>query len=707
MNSHVKIAKSFDLDAARQQVEVITGDSDSVMDWRVLPESEQAKQRFAALTPEECGKKRFNFRGRLCDLAETLIRKNMSGHGIFFMPNESDGTGRKKENMEAARCSVLDMDGTPLPKRWDIEPHLINETSPGRYQCIFAIERTTDLAAVEDVSRRLAAHFGGDPAVCDITHVFRVAGFYHQKGKLFRVRVALANEFDPPHKLSDFGFLPKLPPRESMSVSGVGDIDATKAALLLAEMDVEKVAGNQPWLDAAMSFHAASNDDPEVGDLFLDWCAGDPKYNNNEAEEFKNRERWKSFRLDKPSLKGVGSLIKIARDHGVQESTINAVFSDAAGDFDGADDSDFDMSEDEPDASKPKMQRLNGLSFQLASDVEAEKIDWLWKDRFATGKINFVAGYPDQGKSQIVCDIAARVTTGSAWPNGEGVAQTGSVIMLSAEDDASDTIKPRLVAAGADCSKIAIVQATVKTDKRGRRMFNLAEDLGQLTPLLAKLGDVRLVTIDPISAYMGGKGTADTYKNTEVRAVLAPLAEWAAKHGVTVLFVSHFNKNGSGRALSRMTDSLAFGALARCGWLVMPDEGEAGEPGRKLFLRGKNNLAADAGGLAYAIKAKTIEGDIEAPYIAWGGPVNLTADEAMERTGSKATAIDLAVTFLEDVLANGPVAVKSIREQAEAKGFSWRTVQRAIVEVGITVVRKGFGRGSETSWCLPDAGEDE
>ena len=79
--------------------------------------------------------------------------------------------------MVAARCIVLDLDHAPLPDRFTVEPHLILETSPGKHQCSFTLERTTDLAAEEDVSRRMAAHYGGDPAVCDATHVFRVAGF--------------------------------------------------------------------------------------------------------------------------------------------------------------------------------------------------------------------------------------------------------------------------------------------------------------------------------------------------------------------------------------------------------------------------------------------------------------------------------------------------------------------------------------------------
>jgi hypothetical protein len=335
-----QFAEAFDLQAAQQQLEIATGDPDPVIGFRFLPESPSLRRKRAEMTPEERAKTELNLRGRLSNPAvrRTLQEKNLAGYGIFFLASVSDGFGRKKENIVAGRCLVLDLDGSPLPPAWAIEPHWIQETSPDRHQCFFAIEPTTDLAGCEDASRRLAAHYGGDPAVCDIAHVFRLAGFYHLKRSRFQVRVVAQNDFDPPHKLCDFDFLPKLLPRATTTTSsGLGIVDAEKTKLLFAEMDVTKLAGNQAWLSFAMSLHAASNGDPEVRDLFLDWCATDPKY-ADEASAVLNRGRWDSFKLDKPTLMGVGTLKTLCRAYGVQETTLRAVFSNAASDFDGADD---------------------------------------------------------------------------------------------------------------------------------------------------------------------------------------------------------------------------------------------------------------------------------------------------------------------------------------------------------------------------------
>src|SRR5262249_55948125 len=149
-------------------------------------------------------------------------------------------------------------------------------------------------------------------------------------------------------------------------------------------------------------------------------------------------------------------------------------------------------------------------------------------------------------------NIAAAVTKGGKWPNDEGTAAQGTVLVLSAEDAAEDTLKPRLAAAGAGLARVVIVGAVVKT-VNWVRVLNLADDLQRLSAGVKKLREdghtVRLVVIDPISAYMGGKNKGDTFKNSDVRAILAPVIEWAARERLAVIGLSHFNKAGNGHAL--------------------------------------------------------------------------------------------------------------------------------------------------------------
>jgi hypothetical protein len=277
----------------------------------------------------------------------------------------------------------------------------------------------------------------------------------------------------------------------------------------------------------------------------------------------------------------------------------------------------------------------------------------------------------------------------------------GAVAVLSAEDDASDTIAPRLEAAGADMSKVFLVNMLVARDK-GKRMFNLAEDISQLTALKNAHPEINLVIIDPISAYMGSSKNVDTFRNSDVRAVLAPLGEWASKHGVAVVFVTHFSKSGTGSAINRVMDSLAFTALARSFWVVMPevDEKTRSETGRKLLLKGKQNIAPPMGGLAYRIEGVTLESGVSTSRIVWDDQVDLTGDDVLlrERTSAVSPKLDAAKAFLVRLLKDGEVNVRDIEAAAKLEGHALATVRRAKDDLPIGVYQHKDG----WSWELED-----
>ena len=144
----------------------------------------------------------------------------------------------------------------------------------------------------------------------------------------------------------------------------------------------------------------------------------------------------------------------------------------------------------------------SALVSRCAAEIRPEKIDWLWRGRLARGKHTCIAGEPGTGKSQLTIAVVAAVTTGGEWPCGEGRAPLGNVIILSAEDGAADTIIPRLLAAGADLSRVHVVSA-VRNPDGSRRALNLQHDLDLLEKKIAEVGDVVLVVVDPVSSYLG------------------------------------------------------------------------------------------------------------------------------------------------------------------------------------------------------------
>ena len=342
---------------------------------------------------------------------------------------------------------------------------------------------------------------------------------------------------------------------------------------------------------------------------------------------------------------------------------------------------------------KPRLEML------CMASVSPKPIEWLWLNRLAIGKVSMLAGEGGQGKSTILCDLAARTSTGARWPDGAEASRPGSVIILAAEDDVDDTLAPRLIAAGANMQRVHNIRGVVDNDQR--RSFNLQADLAALEQELQHLPDARLVIIDPISSYLG---RVDSHKNADVRAVLEPLGELASRCRVAVLANNHFSKGG-GDANSRMIGSVAFVNYARAGFIVTPD---AENEGRRLFLQSKTNIGPMMNGLAYRIGSRMIPDpdggdDILTSEIVWEtDPVKITANEAlaaMDEGFEGKTAKTEAVEFLQDILAAGPMKVAEINQQAREAGISSKALRSARESLGIKTEKSGMQGG--WIWALP------
>jgi putative DNA primase/helicase len=342
-----------------------------------------------------------------------------------------------------------------------------------------------------------------------------------------------------------------------------------------------------------------------------------------------------------------------------------------------------------------KQPLLSGAVLRRISEIPSQKISWLWPSRIPLGKLSYFAGDPGLGKSFVTLDIAARVTLGSQWPDGAAsIGQRGSVIILSAEDDAADTIRPRLEAAGADLSKALILQAVRRAKANGGdslEQFNLATDLDALQDAVTSVGDVRLIILDPISAYLGN---TDSHINAKVRGLLTPIAELARVLQVAIVAVDHLSKSNC-QALYRPNGSIAFTAAARAVWFFAknPDD-----PAQRLFLPGKLNLAPDQTGLSYTLKM--VKPDVV--VVSWGGPVTKSVNEVLQPEPAEQRSEHLeAMEWLRGRLSKGSVPSTQVRTEANAAGFSWSTVRRAKETLGIKPTKDGFQAG--WSWILPAA----
>ena len=328
------------------------------------------------------------------------------------------------------------------------------------------------------------------------------------------------------------------------------------------------------------------------------------------------------------------------------------------------------------------------------ADVSPRQIEWLWPDWIAIGKVSVLAGNGGQGKTTILCDWAARASTGARWPDDAAGSAPGDVIILAAEDDVEDTLAPRLIAAGADRARIFTVRAVHNNDN-SRRSFSLQADLARLESLIREKNNVRLVIIDPISSYLG---KVDSHKNADVRSVLEPLAEMAARLRVAVVCNNHFSK-GAGDANSRIIGSVAFVNQARAAFIVTDD---AQDDTRKLLMPSKMNIAPIKYGLAYRIEGLHIDGEIFTSRIMWDStPVEKTADEvlAAHEEGETGNQKEEAVDFLRVALGRGPVLASDARKEALSAGISTKSLRSAREVLGVKPRKAGMAGG--WVWELP------
>lgn len=315
----------------------------------------------------------------------------------------------------------------------------------------------------------------------------------------------------------------------------------------------------------------------------------------------------------------------------------------------------------------------------IASAITPRPVEWLWHPFVPLGKITAIAGQMGQAKSLWTAWFAAEVTR-----------RGGSVILLNAEDDPEDTTRPRLEAAGADLDRVWIEPA-IELDRH--RLEVVCDDLG----------DVRLITIDPIQAYLGAQ--VNSWKGQDVRRALEPIRKLAADRGLAVVLVQHLNRRtDAGDPLARIADSQGIPQLARSVLVWGPDpadpEGDHGS--MKALTRAKGNLARAQASATFTIVEKTVTGAIKAPTLERGADRTISADDVVSDHESR-TAQDEAVEWLRALLADGPVPAKEATRKAREDGISERTLRRARKAAGVrTEQDRGKNGISGWLWRLDD-----
>lgn len=323
-----------------------------------------------------------------------------------------------------------------------------------------------------------------------------------------------------------------------------------------------------------------------------------------------------------------------------------------------------------------KPSRSRRLRTTSAADIEAKKVQWFWRNRIVKNAVNVVAGPGGVGKSFLTMFMAALASTGGSWPDGGGAVEACDVLLLCAEDDQSCVIKPRLVANGADCRRIRVADSAVKISPDGKETeiaFTL-DDIGLIEDHLDEYPNTKLVVIDPIGSFIGGK--VDTNTDNQVRAVLAPLKLIAESRGVTFVLIAHHNKSKGTDPDEMILGSRAFSAIARSCLHVFEDRDDQE---RKLLLAGKCNVGKQAPGLAYKITeaADGMQGAIE--FVP--GTLDMNAKQYLQeasKPGPDAYRQEQAAELWRELLVDQPVLSATAKQAAASRGINWKNMERAM-----------------------------
>lgn len=316
--------------------------------------------------------------------------------------------------------------------------------------------------------------------------------------------------------------------------------------------------------------------------------------------------------------------------------------------------------------------------------VEVEKIDWLLYPFIPFGKVTIVQGDPGEGKTTMVLQIIAKLTKGEAvLPSGSDEPaleaktvdlEPVNVIYQTAEDGLGDTIKPRLLSAGADCSRVMVIddndQALTMMDAR------LEEAIIRTK--------ARLVVLDPIQGFLGA--AVDMHRANEIRPLMKRVAVLAEKYHCAIILIGHMNKNSNGKSSYRGLGSIDFQAAARSVLIVgrIKDEPEI-----RVVCHVKSSLAPEGKSIAFRLDKDT--------GFEWIGEYDISADDLLsgDNRGQK---IHEAKEFLKEILVSGSVAQTKVAEEAESRGIKKKTLWNAKKELEIESVKIG----NQWFWMLSE-----
>jgi hypothetical protein len=343
------------------------------------------------------------------------------------------------------------------------------------------------------------------------------------------------------------------------------------------------------------------------------------------------------------------------------------------------------------DKPQSEPQSDEGLQVDKASMLRPQPVTWLWKEWLPEGMLTIVAGQQAQGKTTICMGIAATVSSGGRFPDGAKPRQ-GNVLIWSGEDIPEIGLIPKLMAMGADLDNVYFVGDMYS--KGEKITFQPAKHMDALLRSIEKIGNVKLLIIDPIVSAVGG----DDHKNNDVRRALQPIIDAAAISGMAVIGITHYRKGSAeNAAIERVMGSLAYTAAARSVWCVGRQENSEGKS-ENILVRAKSSYSINGGGFKYTIQGKHLKKEsLHTTEILWGEYIEGNPDDLLiepsENDKENISALDKAKEFIVEYLTDITPSDEFMKDAMQA-GISKRTMIRARDELGVEAKK------SDGKWYL-------
>jgi putative DNA primase/helicase len=585
-------------------------------------------------------------------VAGVIDRWKQRNLNIFFCPHGFTEKRRKKEFAVAGYIMYSDMDDAP-PSRAPLEPTWLVRSSPGRHYGFWHV----DEPVTEEINQAwtYALGKGADKGGWDFTQILRVPGTRNYKpeyGPDFP-RVASVGGNRKKYRMTKVKeLLPKLK-TVSVNADAATELYRKYEDKLHADVRRELFSGKPVKGKRSSKLHHLGSALLEAGAtrgeafciLWSSPWAQDRYGDNPKGEELLRRD------LD------------------------NALEGKMAGGSPGVE-------------VAPVYRRI--------SEVTPKKLRWIWPRRIPRGKVTILSGDGDIGKGHICAAVAAAVSSGGKLPRMFKAMRPGNVVYLSLEDDAEDTLRPRLEAAGADIDRCIILDGIKEGEVE--REFDFTKDLPQVDAIIQAEGKISLLIIDPLADFI--PGNVSSGDDAKMRNALKPLRRWAAANKVAVLCVLHLNKKTDVKnARQRTSGTVGIPNLSRSMFFVGLDPNDEDV---RLMFHDKSNLAKKTDPLAFTIKPHRV-GRLDSTKLEWlrGYEITFTSEQLLDAQSKKDLDKGKCADWLCEALSTGEeVEYDALLQQANARGYTKNQLNYAGRKIsGIRKRTDGFQ--GKSVWSLP------